>query len=310
MTYSKNVKDEISKLNIDDKLSIAELQAFTRTNLVVSVSLNGKISLTFTTENSSTARRIFSIIKKVYLYEAKILVSRSELKKNRTYKILVKDEEISIYILEDSNFDHSVFRDLSFKDPDKGIHYSDLENMKAFLRGAFLGAGTIVDPKKSYHAEIIFASKKAAEIAIRFLKKLGVNSSLTIRKENFIVYIKEADDVSDFLSIIGANKAVVEFENVRVLKEVRNNVNRIVNCETANISKIINASSKQLEAIEKIESKLSKEEIPEGLYELMQLRKKYRDDSLKSLGEKLDKPVAKSTVNHRMKKIIELADSL
>lgn len=145
--------------------------------------------------------------------------------------------------------------------------------MKAFLRGAFLGAGTIVDPKKSYHAEIIFASKKAAEISIGFLKKLGVNSSLTIRKENFIVYIKEADDVSDFLSIIGANKAVVEFENVRVLKEVRNNVNRIVNCETANISKIINASSKQLEAIEKIESKLSRRKSLKAFMNLCSLGK-------------------------------------
>lgn len=144
--------------------------------------------------------------------------------------------------------------------------------MKAFLRGAFLGAGTIVDPK-NHTMQKLFLHQKSCWNFHRFFKKLGVNSSLTIRKENFIVYIKEADDVSDFLSIIGANKAVVEFENVRVLKEVRNNVNRIVNCETANISKIINASSKQLEAIEKIESKLSRRKSLKAFMNLCSLGK-------------------------------------
>ena len=176
----------------------------------------------------------------------------------------------------------------------------DIQEAKAVVRGSFMGAGSITNPENTYHANII------KEV----MKEFEINSKILKRDKNYIVYIKDGEEISKFLAFIGANKSVLKFEETRVLREVRNNVNRIVNCETANINKVITTSIKQIEAIKLIKSKNKLNYLKEGERELAELRLKNPEATLKELGEMLSQPIGKSGVNHRMKAILDLAEEL
>ncbi len=312
MSFSVDAKNEVANSDIGSKtIMVAELAALVRTNATISISFRDEITIKFASENSPTARRIYRIIKSLYGYETEIMVTRNEqLRKRSFYRLHINDEEISRYILEDTGFDSGGFTLDSVSNPDIGFDPISTQDKRAFLRGAYLGAGSVTDPNKTYHLEIVVNSLQTAKLLALISSDLGINAGITERKNQFVYYLKDSLAISDFLSVIGANAARLELENVKVMRDIKNNVNRIVNAETANISKTINASIKQIEAIELIKKEKGLDELPLGLREIAELRLKNPDDSLKDLGEKLDKPIAKSTVNNRMKRILEIAEEI
>lgn len=182
------------------------------------------------------------------------------------------------------------------------------EHLKAIIRGLFLGSGSINNPENKYHLEIVIKNEKNLIIACEIFDKLGINIKKMIAQNKYFLYIKEGEEISKFLALIGANKAVMNFEDIRIQKEMRGKVNRLVNCETANLNKTINASIEQIAAIKKLQQTGKFSNLDENLKELANLRLENPEMSLVDLGKLLKKPVGKSGVNYRFKKIMEIAN--
>ncbi len=179
---------------------------------------------------------------------------------------------------------------------------------KALVRGCFLGAGSITDPTKQYHLEILFIEKNNAEFVMNICRKYDIFFKMIETRKKYQVYLKDAENISKFLALIESNKGVLAFEDTRLTKEVKNNVNRIVNCETANLNKVVNAAVNQINDIKLIQKLKKFDELSEDLKEIAVLRLENPDMSLKDLGELLEKPIGKSGVNHRFQKIHEIAE--
>ena len=181
---------------------------------------------------------------------------------------------------------------------------------RAFVRGAFLAGGSISDPNKSYHFEIVCRTLEQATQLQEVINSFDVEAKIVARKKYQVVYLKEGSQIVDILNVMEAHVALMNLENVRILKEMRNSVNRKVNCETANISKTVNAAVQQLRDIEYIKDTAGLDSLPDNLREMALLRLEYPDAPLKELGTYLNPPVGKSGVNHRLRKISEIAESL
>jgi hypothetical protein len=181
---------------------------------------------------------------------------------------------------------------------------------RAYIRGAFLGGGSLSDPEKTYHLEFVNPNKAHSIALQELINSFGMDAKIVQRKRYYVVYLKEGSQIVDLLNIMEAHIALMDLENVRILKEMRNNVNRIVNCETANINKTVSASVKQLEDIHYIEESVGLEQLPGPLEEIASIRIQYPSASLKELGTYLDPPVGKSGVNHRLRKISAIAEKL
>lgn len=182
------------------------------------------------------------------------------------------------------------------------------ENLRAIIRGLFLGSGSINNPENKYHLEIVFKQEKNINEIIYILKKLGINIKRMETKNKYSIYIKDGEEISKFLALIGANKAVMKFEDVRIQKEMKGKVNRLVNCETANLNKTINASIEQIAAIRKLQETGKFNKLNDNLKEIANLRLENPDMPLVDLGKLLKNPVGKSGVNYRLKKIMEIAN--
>lgn len=201
-------------------------------------------------------------------------------------------------------------KDINFIQIQNGQIYLKLEeslkeeDLKAIIRGAFMGSGSINNPEKEYHLEVDFENKKNLEEIVKILQHLGIQ----VKTFQNSIYIKEGEEISKFLALIGANKAVMKFEEIRIQKEMRGKVNRLVNCETANLNKTINASIQQIEAIRKLQETGKFQKLDDNLKEIAKLRLENPDMSLIELGKLLKEPVGKSGVNYRLKKIMEIAD--
>ena len=178
---------------------------------------------------------------------------------------------------------------------------------KAFLRGVFMAGGSVSRPSSDYHMEIVTENEELARMILKIMNGFSLSARMTDRKNDFIVYLKDGDCIIDFLSIIGAHQSLLEFENVRIVKEMRNNVNRQVNCETANLNKVIRASVLQVACIRYLQKRGDYELLPEVLKETAELRLRHPDISLNDLVEFTDGTVGKSGLNHRLKKIQQLA---
>lgn len=181
---------------------------------------------------------------------------------------------------------------------------------RAYLRGVFMAAGSISNPQKSYHFEIVCKSSSQAEQIQEILKGFDTDAKIVGRKSHYVVYLKEGSNIVDCLNVMEAYVSLMNLENVRILKEMRNSVNRKVNCETANIKKTVNAAVKQIEDIELIRDKAGFEKLPDVLKETARLRLEYPEATLKELGGYFDPPVGKSGVNHRLKKLSAIAEEL
>lgn len=184
------------------------------------------------------------------------------------------------------------------------------DEKKDFLRRVFLLDGYIANPEKEYHLEILTDEKALADIICEILKEYNITAKVIEKKYKFATYVKEADSIALFLNIIGAHKALFKFEDAKVVHEMNNQINRMVNCETANLSKIVNTAVRQIEAIKKIESEIGFGNLPDGLKEIAELRLKNPEISLMELGKLLNPPLGKSGVNHRLKKLEDIANGL
>ena len=306
MSFTATVKNEISLLEFSRSENIAELSAFLRGNSKIS---NGLIELT--TENAKVAKRLYLMFKSLYGLDLKIEQKKLEnfsTKKIYTIEITKRLEEIvnDLSILDKNN---------EFIENPKEYIIDSQEEKKAYLRGSFLSKGSINDPKTSqYHLEFGFENKHEAVFVQRLLNEFDMNSKIIIRDTKYMVYIKEAEKISDFLKIINAFQAVLYYENIRIYKEQKNNTNRLNNCEQANMDKIIETCNNQLKEIDIIDKEMGLELLDEKLKEACLYRRKYRESSLTELSEiislETNSKITKSGLNHRFRKIKEIAERL
>lgn len=312
MSFSSTTKNELSRLPIQNRCcAIAELAAIVRMSGTIQITGMKRISLKFGTENAAIARRIFTLLKILYNTDVEVMVRKNkQLKKNNNYLIIVNSMEITTKILEDVGFltdEDSSYYTIDYKTPENLIENRCCR--RAYIRGAFLG-GSISNPEKAYHLEFVTNSIEHGKDLSEIINSFNLDSKIVVRKENYVVYIKEGGQIVDILNIMEAHQALLKLENIRVFKDVRNNINRLVNCETANLSKTIDASLRQVENIEYIDSKIGIDKLPKNLREIARLRLQYREASLKELGTMLKPPVGKSGVNHRFRRIDEIAEDL
>lgn len=306
MSFASDMKNELTRIEVDEKNAKAELSALIRMNGALSLS-NQQFVINVQTENATTARRIYSLIKKVFNVEVELLVRKKmKLKKNNIYicRINARAREIldELGILKNGVFTHEI---------DQGMIYED-EMKRSYLRGAFLAGGSVNNPEtSSYHLEVFSLYEDHSEGITQLMNEYELNAKHLERKKGSIAYLKEAEKISDFLSIIGGYQALLKFEDVRIVRDMRNSVNRLVNCETANLNKTIGAAMRQVENIRLIDEEIGIDELPERLREIARLRVQHQDISLKELGEMVSTGViSKSGVNHRLRKIDEIAEKL
>lgn len=307
-SYASDVKKELTALELHPEHAKAELAAFLRMNGVLNLH-DHQFSLDITTENPAIARRIFKLIKVAFKIEPLLIVSRKmKLKKNNQYLVRlqrnVKEilEELQIWDDQEGFVTHVPSRIMASR-----------EGAMSYLRGAFLAGGSVNNPETSrYHLEIYSTYEDHNDGLAELMNKyFYLNARTTSRRRGYIVYIKEAEKIGDFLHIVGALNAMLAFEDLRIMRDMRNSVNRLVNCDTANLKKTASAAAKQIEDIELIDEKQGLDSLPEKLATLARFRLKHPELSLKELAMQVpDGPISKSGVNHRFKKLKEIATSL
>lgn len=311
MSFSYQVKEELAKVMPQARhCRLAELAALVGTCGRIYTGRNAKHYILVSSENRNAIAKCQSLIKKIFDYDAESMVRYNVDTHNMVYSIAVLDGDTSIRILMATklmDFDGSLNYDMSL------VSTVGIQNMcckRSFLRGAFVAAGSISDPEKSYHFEIVLNSKRKAAQIVDAMSNFELEGHVVERRRNYVVYLKEGSQIVDMLNVMGAHISLMELENVRVVKEVRNTVNRRVNCETANLGKTISAAVRQAEDIRYIVDTKGMDYLSEELAAVAELRLKYTDMPLKNLGELLNPPVGKSGVNHRLRKISEIAEEL
>lgn len=311
MSFSSKAKSEICRTVPKTRCcKISELAALLYTCGTIQFIGKNKVNLKVNTENASIARKVFTLIKSLYNTQPEILVRRNKrLRKNNIYILIVPQVNIAQKILEDTL--------IMYKDKDNNINFNFMIDSglistecckRSFLRGAFLGGGSVSDPEKAYHLEFVANTKEYGTSLCQLIQSFNLHSKLIERKKNYVVYIKEGEHIVDLLNLIGAHTALLNLENIRIYKDMRNNINRLVNCETANLSKTINASVRQIKKIEYIRDQIGFDKLPPSLKEIAEIRLNHPHASLRELGEMLDPPIGKSGVNHRLRKLEKIAE--
>ena len=259
------------------------------------------------TENPAIARRIYSLLKQNYQVESELLVRRKmKLKKNNQYIVRLKYDTNTVLndlniVAEDGFTIHTrVSEDIIDED----------QRVRSYLRGAFLAGGSVNNPETSrYHLEIYSLYEEHNQDIVRMMNRFGLNAKTTVRRSGYITYLKEAEKIADFLQVIGATNAMLKFEDIRIVRDMRNSVNRLVNCETANLNKTIDAAAKQIENIEYLRDSVGLDNLPAKLREIALLRLEFPDITLKELSEKMPSgAISKSGINHRLRKLNQLAE--
>ena len=312
MSFSSKLKEELSKqVSLARHCQIAEMAAIISLCGKIIISEDDFYTIKIHTENVAVARKYFTLLKKTFNISTDISIRRNAyLNKNRTYTVTVREHEDAIRVLHATK--------LLDENGEVGENLSIVKNVviqqsccrRAFIRGAFLSSGSISDPEKFYHYEIVCTTLEKAEQLKSIIATFDLEAKIVKRKRYFVVYIKEGNQIVDILNVMEAPVTLMEFENIRILKDMRNSVNRQVNCETANINKTVSAAVKQIEDIKYIRDTIGLEELPDHLREIARERLDKPDATLKELGEALDPPVGKSGVNHRLRKLCDLAGRL
>ena len=311
ITFSAKLKEELSRQwSVARHCQIAEIAAIVSMCGKVTIDSRERYSVKVRTENISVARKYFTLLRKTFNIETEVFVATNKSNENVSYTVLVKKHEDAISVLQASKLiDH---------DGEIAEEFSIVKNLvvqhtccrRAFIRGAFLAAGSMSNPEKSYHIEIVCTAMKKAEQLQNIINSFGLDAKVVVRKKTYVVYLKEGSQIVDLLNIMEAPVTLMEMENIRILKEMRNSVNRKVNCETANINKTVSAAMKQVNDIRYIRDTIGLKELPEGLREIAELRLEYPNETLKELGDLLSTPLGKSGVNHRLRKLSEMAEHL
>ena len=307
MSFSGMVKEELSRqISTARHCRIAEIAAL--------LSACGKMTaagiLRFQTENDAVVRKYFTLLQKTFNIETEIAIRESSmLKKGNVYHVEITDLLQVQNVLQGTK--------LSVNEGDGETLYTENALLtqqscckRAFIRGAFLASGSISDPEKGYHFEIVCQDEAKAENLRDIIHTFQIDAKIVLRKKSYVVYVKEGAQIVDMLAVMEANVALMDLENIRILKEMRNSVNRKVNCETANINKTVNAAVKQMEDIKLVRQKIGFEQLNEGLAQVAELRMQYPEATLKELGMMLSPQVGKSGVNHRLRKLSAMADEL
>lgn len=304
MSFSNEVRNELARIiPIRDCCKNAELDAFITANGKM-VHLEDKLLLRMISKNAAVARKMFKLIKDVYNFSCSVRVEEEKrFQKSRIYVVNVYLSTNDIEMLKLKG----LIQDGDIKAGLKEDKYKKNCCRRAYMRGIFLCRGFINRPSGHYHMEILINDKKWARIIQKMMAKSGIEARNGERKNNSLLYIKESDQIADFLRLVEASQALLEFENVRIVKSVRNKVNRQVNCETANLAKTVEASLRQIGLIEKFIEKLGLEALPTDLRDLAILRVEYPDYSLKELGVMMEPAMSKSGMAYRMRKLEKYA---
>jgi DNA-binding protein WhiA len=307
VSFAAQTKKELTMLESPSCCSRAELAALIRMNGSLQFGA-GRFVLDVSTENAAIARRIYTLTKQLFNVHAELLVRKKmRLKKNNVYIVRIPHQA------------NEILRDLGIMDNQlsftPGISPEIVKKSccrAAYLRGAFLAGGSVNHPEaSSYHLEIFTAYQDFCEALTKLANRYRLNAKCIERKKGYVLYIKEGEKITEFLSLIGAHQALLYFEDVRIVKDMRNSVNRLHNCEIANINKTVNAATRQMENIQLIQQEIGLENLPKRLREVAELRLMHPDINLKELGEMIPSgTVSKSGINHRLRKINEIADKL
>ena len=290
MSFAGTVKEELFKhMGASRHCRLAELAALISFGGadVENEGTDGSITLDF--ENPLVARKCFTLLAKAF-----------NICRNAEEEALCEDS-LSIHI--DDRDEIRKLRQALLSE----VLLQKSCCMRAYLRGAFLASGSVSDPNKSYHFEIVCRTRQQADKLIEIMNSFDITAKEIVRKNHDVVYLKEGSLIVETLNVMEAHVALMEYENSRILKDVRNSLNRRVNCETANIGKTVAAAVKQKEDIRAVMRMPGYKTLPEGIRQIAQLRLQYPDASLKELGELCDPPIGKSGVNHRLRKLSEIA---
>lgn len=286
MSFSSEVKNELAKrISPARHCQIAELAAIMHFCGQYGRDENGCYTIGFQTENEAVVRKGFTLLKKTYNIETGVMLSQQEIN-GLQQKIGNLEEPVSRMLLKNSCC------------------------QRAFLRGAYLSVGSMSDPSKSYHLEFNCADAAKARQLQEVIGNFDIESKIILRKKYYVVYLKEGSGIVDLLNVCEAPVSLMNLENLRILKEMRNSVNRRVNCETANIAKTVNAAARQVEDIEYIRDHYGFQNLPPALRDMAEVRMENPDIPLKELGECFHPPIGKSGVNHRLRKLSDLAEKL
>ncbi|MCG8401878.1 MAG: DNA-binding protein WhiA [Firmicutes bacterium] len=308
MSFSLVTKNELARVTARKHCCrIAELAALVKMDGSLQIS-GRKISLHLLNHNAAVARKLFKLLKELYGVQAEVLVKKKmRLHKNNVYLVRVPTQQgleemlVGLGMLDEEGLiAEGVFRDLLRSQCCR----------RAYLRGVFLGGGSVNNPGGTYHLEVITGNERQAADICRLMEGFGLEARISNRKKWLVVYLKESDQIVKCLNLMGAHSALLEFENARVVKDMRNRVNRLVNCETANLNKTVNASLRQTENILFIARNLGMDKLPQSLREVAELRLSFPDASLKELGEMAAPPLGRSGVNHRLRKLDKIAEEL
>ncbi len=307
VSYASEVKQELTKLVVHPEHARVELSALLRMNGSLSLQ-NHHFVLTAQTENAAIARRIFSLIKQKYGIESELLVRKKmKLKKNNQYLVRINQDTNKILtdldILDESGLSINTNVPLEVINED--------QRMRSYLRGAFLATGSVNNPETSrYHLEIYSLYEMHNEGIAQMMNYFHLNARTTKRRNGYIVYLKEAEKIADFLQLIGATNSMLKFEDIRIVRDMRNSVNRLVNCENANINKTVAAAERQVENIKHLQATVGLDNLPDKLREIAVLRLENPEVSLKELGDMVPSgPISKSGINHRLRKLNQLAEA-
>ena len=306
MSFTTTIKEEISRINNTRSESISELSGFLRNNGSCS-----DVDIELVTENATVAKRIYQLMKDIYDITCEI-----ETRKNMNFS------KNNLYLIEINEKVEFILKDLSvtddkgdiLKEPSEYILGSE-EEIRAYLRGAFLSKGSINDPKTArYHLEFLVEEKEEANVINDLLNYFELNSKIITRDKGYMVYVKEAEKIGDFLRIINANQAVLYYEDIRIYRDHKNMTNRLNNCEQANMDKIIATATKQIEQIDYLKENAAIDLLDDKTKEVIEYRLKYPEASLTELAEIISyetrKPITKSGLNHRFRKINELVERM
>ncbi|MBP3325853.1 MAG: DNA-binding protein WhiA [Coprococcus sp.] len=316
MSFSAEVKKELAKnMSGARHCQIAELAAMISMVADIQYKDNIPVRLKIATERSVIARNISGLIRKLFHYLPEVSVRRTG-SNSRLYRMMVTDAAMVQKMLD-------TLKLIGQDDIGMGVSEVSCQDMKisglitqqdccrrAFLKGAFMTSGSISDPNKGYHLEIVCNNDIRALFIKKLIREFDIEGRIVRRKRYRVVYVKDGAMIVDMLNIMGAHISLMNMENVRILKDISNNINRRVNCEAANLNKTVSAAVKQIQDINYIIETKGIKYLPENLRSLAEVRLEAEDASLKELGEMMNPPLGKSGVNHRLRKISEIADEL
>ncbi|MBR5218920.1 MAG: DNA-binding protein WhiA [Clostridia bacterium] len=305
MSFASEVKNELIKIeNRDvccDRAELCGMVCFGGSTYIN----EGQRCFKVTSENAAAVRRCFGLIKKLFSVSSGVSTEKSKLGRGRfSYSLVLAEPETVTRVLDGLSLLEGDDAKFSL---DPAIVEQDCCR-RAFVRGAFLGGGSMCAPEKEYHMEFVTHYAMIVKDFTEIFESFGLMPKTVLRKSKYMIYFKGGDEIEDALNVIGAHRALMEFMNVRILKETRNNVNRKVNCETANMDKALNAAFAQIQAIEKLKKTNKFESLTPALRELAELRVQNPEVTLAELGAMMTPPLTKSGVNHRIKRIMEAAD--